>query len=66
MPSDYPRLNQFPEWFTIEKDKQYQLWTGTSSEAMNTSPQPVRGEELFHYQAETKPDKPLLMKVSPL
>ncbi len=22
-PIDYPRLNQFPEWFTIEKDKKY-------------------------------------------
>lgn len=22
-PMDYPRLNQFPEWFTIEKDKKY-------------------------------------------
>ena len=23
MPFDYPRLNQFPEWFTIEKEKFY-------------------------------------------
>ncbi len=25
LPFDYPRLNQFPEWFTVEKDKEYQL-----------------------------------------
>ena len=25
MPFDYARLNQFPEWFTVEKDKNYKL-----------------------------------------
>jgi hypothetical protein len=23
MPIDYPRINQFPEWFTVDKDKEY-------------------------------------------
>jgi len=22
---DYPRINQFPEWFTLEKDKNYEI-----------------------------------------
>jgi hypothetical protein len=25
LPVDYPRINQFPEWFTVSKDNQYQL-----------------------------------------
>ncbi len=25
MPYDWPRINQFPEWFTVEKDQIYQL-----------------------------------------
>ncbi len=24
-PMDYPRLNQFPEWFTVDTDKEYQV-----------------------------------------
>ncbi|MCA1902481.1 MAG: hypothetical protein LDL53_09755 [Candidatus Hydrogenedens sp.] len=25
LPIDYPRLNQFPEWFTVEKERKYQV-----------------------------------------
>ena len=25
LPVDYPRLNQFPEWFTVEKDRKYRV-----------------------------------------
>ena len=25
MPLDWPRINQFPEWFTVEADKQYSI-----------------------------------------
>ena len=25
LPIDWPRINQFPEWFTVESDKEYQL-----------------------------------------
>jgi hypothetical protein len=25
MPRDYPRINQFPEWFTVEADKRYEV-----------------------------------------
>ena len=25
MPVDYPRINQFPEWFTVEPLKQYRV-----------------------------------------
>jgi hypothetical protein len=25
LPIDYPRINQFPEWFTIRADKNYEV-----------------------------------------
>jgi hypothetical protein len=25
LPIDYPRINQFPEWFTVEADKNYEV-----------------------------------------
>jgi hypothetical protein len=25
LPIDYPRINQFPEWFTVQKEKQYTI-----------------------------------------
>ena len=25
LPQDYPRINQFPEWFTVEGDQAYQV-----------------------------------------
>jgi hypothetical protein len=28
MPMDWPRINQFPEWFTVEADKNYTVETG--------------------------------------
>ena len=31
MPGDYPRLNQFPEWFTVGKDGAYVLGSGDAS-----------------------------------
>lgn len=35
MPVDYPRINQYPEWFTVEPDRQYRvrdLQTGKSKD----------------------------------
>lgn len=31
MPVDYPRINQFQEWFPIEKDKNYKLTIGSKT-----------------------------------
>lgn len=27
LPVDYPRINQFPEWFTVEKDAKYKMFS---------------------------------------
>jgi hypothetical protein len=29
LPLDYPRINQFPEWFTVETEKDYIVQVGT-------------------------------------
>ncbi len=31
MPLDWPRINQFPEWYTVSPDKNYQVSVGNSS-----------------------------------
>lgn len=36
MPADYPRLNQFPEWFTVERDGIYEVSIG-AAEALEIS-----------------------------
>ena len=41
LPIDYPRLNQFPEWFTTEKDTNYTIRNVTSGTEATQS-----GEEL--------------------
>jgi hypothetical protein len=43
LPIDWPRINQFPEWFTVSKEKKYQvaeLESGTSRE--------IDGDSLLH------------------
>lgn len=37
LPVDYPRINQFPEWFTVERDRQYAVTAGTRGPARTVS-----------------------------
>ena len=32
LPFDYPRINQFPEWFTVVGDRRYALTTAVTGE----------------------------------
>ncbi|MGC9326966.1 MAG: hypothetical protein ACP5I1_04990, partial [Candidatus Hinthialibacter sp.] len=41
LPSDYPRINQFPEWFTVEADQVYTIFV----EGVDQEPQ--KGGELL-------------------
>jgi len=41
MPLDWPRINQFPEWFTVEADKSY-----TSHDLVSDSSQTLTGKQL--------------------
>jgi hypothetical protein len=42
MPADWPRINQFPEYFTVEKEKSYRISTGKKKEMRI-----VKGDELI-------------------
>jgi hypothetical protein len=35
LPMDWPRINQFPEWFTVQKDRDYQLVDITAESVTN-------------------------------
>lgn len=37
MPVDYPRINQFPEWFTVEPEKRYRLRNLTTGVSVSYS-----------------------------
>ncbi|GAB3917469.1 hypothetical protein [Larkinella terrae] len=51
MPIDYPRINQFQEWFPIEKDKNYTVTIGTKT-------QTVKGSALIAgYPVQLKPNE---------
>lgn len=41
LPMDWPRINQFPEYFTVQKEKKYSVYSGKSKKA-----QVIAGEEL--------------------
>ena len=64
IPENYPRINQFQEWFPIDKDKEYQLTVNGISESvkgaflLNGYPVSVKGS------ADGK--EPLQVKISPL
>jgi len=39
LPLDWPRINQFPEWFTVEQNKQYMVQDLTSNTRKSYTPQ---------------------------
>ncbi|MFW6103959.1 MAG: hypothetical protein ACOC59_02715, partial [Bacteroidota bacterium] len=42
LPLDYPRINQFPEWFTVDRDKKYQV-----TRVNENSTKTYQGDELL-------------------
>lgn len=60
MPVDYPRINQFQEWYPIEPRANYQLTVGNKSKT-------VSGEELLKgYSLEVLPYKTVQLKLKRL
>jgi hypothetical protein len=61
LPMDYPRINQFPEWFTVEEGKEYAVTDfGTGSRSA------ARGEDLQRgLPLELRPGEELRLGVSP-
>ena len=41
MPLDWPRINQFPEWFTVQREKDYTVY-----DLRTNSQRSYTGEEL--------------------
>lgn len=60
LPFDYPRINQFPEWFTVDKNAKYEI------AIQKQEPKVVDGEELWAYELVLKPNEPVEITVKPL
>jgi hypothetical protein len=46
LPLDYPRINQFPEWFTAEAEGNYQVSGRGAQTLQKTGAELTRGVEL--------------------
>ena len=59
LPIDYPRINQFPEWFTVQKGKQYTIVSANKKIAGK-----YKGEELLKgIPVELKEGEQLILSV---
>jgi hypothetical protein len=60
LPLDYPRINQFPEWFIVEPELQYELQDGASGKALQQS----TGKELIQgVSVRLEANKPLFWRI---
>lgn len=57
MPLDYPRINQFPEWFTVDRAGRYLVSENGGAE------REVSGEDLLKYRVALKEKETLRLKV---
>lgn len=60
MPLDYPRINQWPEWFTVNVSGRYRV---TREEATTET---VTGRDLLNYPLTRDADKPIKLTVTSL
>ncbi len=59
LPLDYPRINQFPEWFTVEMDKRYRV------RCQGRQPELVSGKELLNYELTLRAGETARFTVEP-
>ena len=58
LPFDYPRINQFPEWFTVEDESHYTV-------RIDEAPaQTVSGDTLRSFPLKLKPDQTMRLSVA--
>mgnify|MGYP000918071971 FL=1 len=57
MPLDYPRINHFPEWFTVEEKAEYVLTLPDGKDMR------VLGSELWNYPLHLEPGSKVLLKI---
>lgn len=60
LPIDYPRINQFPEWFTVEADAKYRVSVNGDEPIEQSGADLISGLPL-----EAEPGQPLRITVSP-
>ena len=58
LPLDYPRINQFPEWFTVKDEVRYRI------QLDNEAPLSVSGEKLRAWPLRLKPNQTVRLLVS--
>ncbi|MCC7084992.1 MAG: hypothetical protein IT427_08295 [Pirellulales bacterium] len=64
MPVDYPRINQFPEWFTVDGDATYEVQveggatTLVDGKALLNYPVTLKTNETLHITIKATPQKP--------
>lgn len=54
MPLDWPRINQFPEWFTVEADKSYVGHDLTSNSKTTLTGKQLHEGVTIHLKAGTE------------
>ncbi len=57
LPLDYPRINQFPEWFTVDPLAKYEVRVGEGPSRV------VEGAALYDYPLSLRPDAPVRLMV---
>ncbi len=60
MPLDYPRINQFPEWYTVEENSKYILALADGKE------EELTGAQLWSYPLHLEPASTVSLKVRPV
>lgn len=60
MPVDYPRINQWPEWFTVDREVEYRVQREGVAEGT------VTGETLLSYPFALKPGEPARLTIQPV
>jgi hypothetical protein len=57
LPLDYPRINQFPEWFTVSAVQKYEVKLGEEP------PRILEGVDLYEFPLRVKANEPLRLSV---
>lgn len=57
LPHDYPRINQFPEWFTVSATEMYEVKAGKEPARV------LNGTDLFEFPLALKANEPLRLSV---
>ena len=53
LPINYPRLNEWPEWFTVEHDRRYEVKVGDAAPIQRLGAELVQGLPMTLREGET-------------